>query len=512
MYKSILYSILTIVACFNYPSEAKATVHYDCGNIEVSKAQTVRVDVPQWAIDDYNRNYGMGGTWSSSNSNALQIRVRNRNYCEILATEWFPDEVELYYDYTVLQNGYLDDKQLRWTVRLSGSGDTFLFDYNGSKLTYKILDSSKKTCQLGNGIGTAVPSVSYSTDVTIPNIANGYRVVEVADRAFIDCEKIKNFIWVNRNEAFSNDHNVTRIGKSSFQNCSSMTYIYTPNSVTLIDESAFSDCINVEEVTIGTSVSYIASWAFSGDEKISTIYVKTPIPPAMGNNVFSSTTYSNAILYVPVGTINDFKNDSSWGLFSNIEEGNFGKLTIRADHPGGPVNKYTKINLKTNVPNADIYYTLDGSTPTRYSQRYYSFSPVYINESCTLKARAIAPNRNYTDSDELAIQFNLTELKVTMGNAYWEESHGGYEIPELPYSSGIMPSSNYSGIAFLHENGTSVSYEKLIVGNTLFVIPSEELTPDNYIVMIPANAFVDENDNPSPYNIYPCGDKCLNVA
>ena len=66
-----------------------------------------------------------------------------------------------------------------------------------------------------------------------------------------------------------------------------------------------------------------------------------------------------------------------------------------------------------------------------------------------------------------------------------------------------MPSSNYSGIAFLHENGTSVSYEKLIVGNTLFVIPSEELTPDNYIVMIPANAFVDENDNPSPYNIFP---------
>ena len=73
------------------------------------------------------------------------------------------------------------------------------------------------------------------------------------------------------------------------------------------------------------------------------------------------------------------------------------KLTLSATPSGGEVEKGTVVKLSTpNISGADIYYTTNGSTPSKSSTKYTS-SGITITQSCTLKA--IAYKDGYETSD-----------------------------------------------------------------------------------------------------------------
>lgn len=80
------------------------------------------------------------------------------------------------------------------------------------------------------------------------------------------------------------------------------------------------------------------------------------------------------------------------------------KLTLSASPSGGTVSKGTTVYLTASEYGADIYYTLDGTTPSNYS--FYYSSGITINESCTLKA--IAYKSGYKDSDVLTEYYTVS--------------------------------------------------------------------------------------------------------
>ena len=83
------------------------------------------------------------------------------------------------------------------------------------------------------------------------------------------------------------------------------------------------------------------------------------------------------------------------------------QIILSASPSGGQVGKGTEVKLSTDVYGADIYYTLDGSTPSK-SSNYYS-SSITINENCTLKA--IAYKEGYYSSDVLTEYYTVcTEI------------------------------------------------------------------------------------------------------
>lgn len=91
------------------------------------------------------------------------------------------------------------------------------------------------------------------------------------------------------------------------------------------------------------------------------------------------------------------------------------KLVLSASPSGGQVSAGSTVTLtaKANgstVSGCDIYYTLDGSTPTKNS-RYYS-SGITINSDCTLKA--IAYKSGYEDSDVLATTYTTPKNKLVL--------------------------------------------------------------------------------------------------
>lgn len=83
---------------------------------------------------------------------------------------------------------------------------------------------------------------------------------------------------------------------------------------------AFIGCSGLTSITIGNNVRSIDFTAFAGCH-ISEIISKVEKPFDIEKNMFNDNTYSNAILYVPVGTIKRYKATEGWMNFQNIKEG-----------------------------------------------------------------------------------------------------------------------------------------------------------------------------------------------
>ena len=95
-----------------------------------------------------------------------------------------------------------------------------------------------------------------------------------------------------------------------------------------------------------------------------------------------------------------------------------GKLVLTATPSGGQVSKGSVVKLTTKAGgttvSADIYYTLNGTTPSKSSTKYSS-SGISINSNCTLKA--IAYKSGYETSNILTSNYTIDDVTLT-ANSY----------------------------------------------------------------------------------------------
>ena len=224
--------------------------------------------------------------------------------------------------------------------------------YYCSKLTSVTIPNSVTSIELGTFSGC-----SGLTSINIPN-----SVTSIGSGAFYDCSSltsvtIPNSVTSIRNSAFFGcssltsitiPNSVTSIGSWAFEGCSSLTSITIPNSVTSIEESAFSGCSGLTSITIPNSVEYIGSYAFYYCSKLTSITIGNSVKSIGGwafdgvdlttvvslienpfviegksssYRAFSENTFDNATLYVPVGTIDNYKATDGWKDFAYIVEG-----------------------------------------------------------------------------------------------------------------------------------------------------------------------------------------------
>lgn len=80
-------------------------------------------------------------------------------------------------------------------------------------------------------------------------------------------------------------------------------------------------------------------------------------------------------------------------------------LTLKASLPSSVVNKATRVILTANDSDAQIWYTLDGSSPVTSGSKKLYASPFVINENLKIKAVAIHPN--YNNSDILTLNYTV---------------------------------------------------------------------------------------------------------
>lgn len=152
-------------------------------------------------------------------------------------------------------------------------------------------------------------------------------------------------------------------------------------------------------------------------------------------------------------------NKSMLKIYSSLEEGLY------------PVNQ--PLELHSDISEASIYYTLDGSTPTRQSTLYSN--PIKLTNDITLKA--IAVHSDYINSEMISQEFDVTDLCATEifpSNAH--EKVSDIHFPYIEYNKDLSSDIDKSLISFMLDN-QQIAFTTSVINNRIYIIPKDI---DNY--------------------------------
>lgn len=161
---------------------------------------------------------------------------------------------------------------------------------------------------------------------------------------------------------------VTRIGEGAFKDC---VYLETVNlafgetcgSIAFGETCgsvAFENCTNLKEIIIGNDGSsvpavishsrsetdnYVVTFAsntFKGCGSIEKITVHSDVVVEFGEDAFDADVYEKATVYVPDGSVDEFKQSEQWGRFKNIKDLSSSSIEdVATDNINGIVQVYT---------------------------------------------------------------------------------------------------------------------------------------------------------------------------
>lgn len=164
------------------------------------------------------------------------------------------------------------------------------------------------------------------------------------------------------------------------------------------------------------------------------------------------------------------------------------KVELTVSPPSGSyLTKGDGVKLTALPEDAEIYYTTDGSTPSKSSIKYEgTFNP---ERDFTLKAIAIRPG--YEDSDVIGGEYYASQSEVE--EYYPNENNPLYNYslvtPYLKLSGPIEKSNNFRRISLKDSDGNQVEGEPFITNNLIIFIPAQSLlNAMTYVVDVPRDA------------------------
>lgn len=222
--------------------------------------------------------------------------------------------------------------------------------------------------------------------------------------------------------------------KDGYKTSDVLTVKYTVVDITLTADPAGGN------VTKGTVVHL-----YSNKSNASIRYTLTGSTPTLGDPIYKPTegiVINQSCTLKATAKING-KNNSI--ISTPVMEWKFTvsspKLALTATPSGGKVDKGSIVNLvaKSNgaTVSADIYYTLNGTTPTKNSTKYTS-SGITMNSDCTLKA--IAYKSGYENSNVLTSNYTIKEDVIITAKNYSRVYGDANPTFEFTVSSGSITS------------------------------------------------------------------------
>lgn len=211
----------------------------------------------------------------------------------------------------------------------------------------------------------------------------------ISDGAFANCDSItsleitgvvknldrSSFGYCKQLSSITLGEGLESIGDRTFAEAS-IDSIILPNSVKTIDEEAFYACYNLKKVSLGTDIEQIAAGAFNsgyyGSIDLNSITIRALIPPSIDESTFSSKSYLNCMVKVPIESVNEYKNAEGWKNFWNIEgdESLSGLDAILIDGTKYPLEIYDIHGMRHSRPikGINIIRHSDGSIEKKYNE------------------------------------------------------------------------------------------------------------------------------------------------
>ena len=220
----------------------------------------------------------------------------------------------------------------------ANDGDTFSEEtVEGVLLNYTIISESEKTCMVGYKQYPEVPTArnrrgpeenvsQVSGDITIPEEAKGYRVVQIETSAFEQTAITGVFI----------PNSVKTIGSYAFQMCVDLKSVRLSEQLTRIAGYTFYGCKSLTSIDIPEGVTSIGDYAFAGCEQLKDINIPSGVEQ-FGKNVFWNTGFTSlpklpeSLTVIPKGMFYECTQLTSIEIPENItmiDECAFGRCPI----------------------------------------------------------------------------------------------------------------------------------------------------------------------------------------
>ncbi|MCR5131140.1 MAG: leucine-rich repeat protein [Prevotella sp.] len=194
-------------------------------------------------------------------------------------------------------------------------------------------------------------------------------VTSIGNYAFCDC------IYLSE---ITIPESVTTIGDGAFYACINLSEITIPESVTTIGDVAFYDCINLSEITIPSSVTSIGMYCFFNCQGLKEVYSKISTPFAIDEYAFEGA-WTNATLYVPMGTKAAYEATNYWNKFTNIVEVFTGRVLIDGLYYN--LDGYTHTAEVSPIEEGEDQYTGDIVIPETVTYNNVEYTVTTIGES-----------------------------------------------------------------------------------------------------------------------------------
>ena len=239
-----------------------------------------------------------------------------------------------------------------------------------------------------------------------------------------------------------------------------------------------------------TSISIPSSLSMTaGEQKVLTASVypsnaKTSISWITSNSAIATVSSDGTISALKHGTVQiTATTDNGLSSSCNVTV-NKSKLILSSSHNSGLISKNDGVQLIASNPNATIYYTINGTTPSSSSHQYVE--PIIISNDAILKAIAVHPD--YLDSDLMELNFEVTSLSLLNTTPeQGERDSAPHLYPCLIFNSSIKEGPEFENIKLLCQNEV-VPCEAIINGENLYIVPEGKLDNHFFSVEIPEKA------------------------
>ena len=245
-------------------------------------------------------------TYDGTTYSVTSIRERAFSYCSGLTSVTIPNSVTSIGERAFYQCTGLTSVTIPNSV--TSIGDYALFS-GCSGLTSIVVEEGNSIYDSRENCNAIIETnsntlVAGCKNTTIPN-----SITSIGDWAFCGCYGLTSITIPN---------SVTSIGEGAFYGCSNLTSVTIGNSVTSIGDRAFFGCSSLSLITIPEGVTSIGKYAFLDCSSLKTVICEAVEVPELGVRVFLSMPLSDATLFVPAQSLDDYKAADQWKEFGTI--------------------------------------------------------------------------------------------------------------------------------------------------------------------------------------------------
>lgn len=193
--------------------------------------------------------------------------------------------------------------------------------------------SSLKSMKLPIGI-TEIKSGLLSGCTNLTSIDIPYTTEEIGHNAFSKCTSLK---------SIELPYSLNNMGISVFYGCTALTSVTIPKNIRYINDYtfsyctglksltlqegttdiwdyAFTDCTLLTTITLPSTLGTICDAAFANCNSLKSIYALNPQGIGIKGKPFEEYTQSQCTLYVPEGSMYNYKRLEEWNAFNHIVE------------------------------------------------------------------------------------------------------------------------------------------------------------------------------------------------